>query len=381
VAVKRKGFIDHWSEGLAALAEGPLPPVVILAGDAPFVKERLVAAAERAHDGETEGFATRPGEADARALDRLLDDWGTATLFGSGRLIVARDVDKLLKGKGANRLDERLDAGDPPNRLLLTVSGLDGRTKLAKRIKKAGGLVSLPVLRDAPPPWHDGGKFLQTDLNQWLVEEARLQGLQLALPVADAMSRLVGNEPGRLAQTLQRLGMLLDDRTEVSLADVERHVPASSARLLARYEDAIREGRGAEALVLVDRMARDGVFDPFGRLVAGTLVTETVLRGLTNGLAREVSAHDALGPAVDALKQPPWKRDKAHSGALDAVLGQGGRRVFLEKELRRTPALAARRGFEVALAALRSLRDGGVVSLHAETVRLVRALRTGGRRR
>lgn len=381
MAVKRKGFIDHWREGLAALAEGPLPPVVILAGEAPFVKERLVTAAEQAHDGETESFATRPGEADARALDRLLDDWGTATLFGSGRLIVARDVDKLLKGKGANRLDERLDAGDPPNRLLLTVSGLDGRTKLAKRIKKAGGLVSLPVLRDAPPPWHDGGPFLQTDLNQWLVDEARLQGLQLALPVADAMARLVGNEPGRLAQTLQRLGVLLEDRTEITAADVERHVPASSARLLARYEDAIREGRGAEALVLVDRMARDGVFDPFGRLVSGTLVTETVLRGLTNGLAREVSAHDALGPAVDALRQPPWSRDKAHSGTLDAVLGQGGRRVFLEKELRRTPAAAARRGFEVALTALRSLRDGGVVSLHAETVRLVRALRTGGRRR
>ncbi|RKY21388.1 MAG: hypothetical protein DRQ55_04435 [Planctomycetota bacterium] len=363
---------------MSSLSQGPVPPLLIVVGEAPFVKERLLDAAIASHDGDLETFAPRPGEQDARALDRLLDDWATATLFGGGRLIVARDADRLLKNKGAARLEERLEQGEPPNRLLLTVSALDGRTRLAKRVRKAGGLVSLPVLRDAPPPWHAGGPFLQTDLNQWLVEEARLRGLQLALPVADAMTQRVGNEPGRLAQTLGRLGVLMEGRTQVESGDVERNVAHSSARLLARLEDALREGRPAQALELVDRMAVDGVYDPFGRLVSGALVIETVLRGLTNSLAREVSVHDALGPAVSVLSQPPWKRDKQHAASLDAVLGQGGRRVFLERELRRTSAAAARASFEVAVTALRALRDGVPVSLHAVTARLSRAFASTG---
>jgi DNA polymerase III delta subunit len=373
-AIARKTFLDAWSAGLARFANDELPPLAIIAGEAPFVKERLLDAAYARVDGQVEVFAARPGEKDAQALRRLLDLWNTSTLFGGPQLVVARAVDTLLKGKGVQALEAALAQGAPPNRLLLTVSHLDGRSKLAKRLKATQGLVSLPALRDAPPPWHTGGPFLETDLNCWIVAEARAQGLTVPLAVADELARRIGNEPGRLAQKLSQLGVLLEQRDTLTVADVEQYVTYSSVRLLARYEDAVLAGRQDEALDLVDRMTREGVYDPFMRLVTGPAVGETVLRGLTSNLARVYQAHERLGPQlVAALSSKPWERSKPVSAALDEALGKGGPRVFLERDLRRITLRAAQAAFPLALQGLRRLRDGRGLSLHAHTVRLAQA--------
>lgn len=379
MAVARTSFLDVWREGLERLRRGPLPALTVLAGESAYVKERLIEAAAQCAGGAPEVFGLRPGESVRAAGKRLLDAWTTPSLFGGSGLIVARDADALLKDKGSSQFEERLAGGTPPNRLLLTCEALDGRTRLAKQLKSEGGLVSLPVLRDAPPPWHAGGPFLETDLNQWLVEEARLQGLQLDLPVADALSQRVGNEPGRLAQKLSQLRVLLGDGKRLTLQDVLDHVPISSVRLLHLYEDALVAGQTARAVSLADRMVHEGVLDPFQRLVSGAAVGEAVLRGLVANLARTCEAHERLGPGLlRALTSKPWQRSADDSAALDEILGKGGRRVFLERDLRRVPPAAAGAAFDLALAGLRRLRDGRGLSFLAHTVRLCRAFGGGG---
>ena len=374
MAVARKTFVDVWSAGVERCRKGPLPPLLVVAGEEAFVKERLIQAAVESHQGDVETFAAAPGERDANALRRLLDLWGTSTLFGGGQLIVARGVDGLLKKQGLKQLEERLSGGTPPNHLLVTVQALDGRSKLAKAVKAHDGLVSLPVLRDAPPPWHTGGPFLETDLNQWIVAEAAHEGLTVPLPVAAELARRIGIEPGRIVQKLDQLRVLHPDRTTIRHDDVEQFVPFSSTRLLGLYEDALVGGELAEALSLMDRMIHEGVQDPFQRLVTGPAVAETVLRGLTANLARLYDAHERLGPQlVKALDAKPWERSKTASAALDDALGRGGRRVFLERDLKRVSHLASARAFDVALTALRRLRDGRGLSMHAQTVRLLHA--------
>lgn len=380
MAVKRASFVEVWAAAIRRLARDPLPPLTVIAGETGFVKERLISAAVSQASGDVEVFATRPGEQPQSAMRRLTDQWATGSLFGGGQLILVRDADSLVKGPGLKQLEATLGGNDtpPPNRLLLTVTALDGRSKLAKTLKAADGYVNLPVLRDAPPPWHDGGPFLETDLNQWVVSESKALGLTVPLNVAAELSRRIGNEPGRIAQKLSQLQTLLGDRNKVSLDDIVGFVPFSSVRLLGLYEDALVAGDVETALQLVDRMVHEGVYDPFMRLVSGPAVAETVLRGLTSGLARVYEAHEQLGPGlVRALSAKPWQRSKTDTASLDEALGRGGRRVFLERDLKRVPLASAQRAFGVAIDGLRRLRDGRGLSLHAITVRLGRAYRAG----
>jgi hypothetical protein len=122
-------------------------------------------------------------------------------------------------------------------------------------------------------------------------------------------------------------------------------------------------------------MRREGVYDHNQRLVSGVEADDTLLRGLATQLVRLIEAHERLGPElVRALSAPPWKRSSAQTEALNAALGAGGRRVFLERDLRRVSAAGAKRAFGEALQGLRALRDGVGLSMHATTVRLARSL-------
>ena len=353
---------------LTRLSATPLPPLLVLAGEEPYVKERLLDAAARTAGGEVEVFAARSGEPEGEAWMRLLDAWLTPMLFGGGRLLVARGADGLLSGPRLARLEAALDGDRPPHVLLLTVEAVDGRTRLARRLREADASVALPPLRDAPPPWHAGGPFLETELNLWIKDEAAALGLRCGLAAADELARRVGNEPAALARKLEQLSVLLGAGRELQVEDVRRHVRRSSARLLAAYDEALRAGDVAAALDVLDRMLSEGVYDH------GGLVAVAALRALLGNLARLVEAHERLTPELlEALGRKPWQRRPEESAALDEALGAGGRRVFLERDLRSVGPRSAQAAFGVALDGLRALRDGRGVSAHALTVRLARS--------
>ena len=122
-------------------------------------------------------------------------------------------------------------------------------------------------------------------------------------------------------------------------------------------------------------MGVEGVYDHSMRLVSGAEATDMILRGLTGNLARLIAAHEQLDDRLlTALRSPPWKRGADESAALSTILGSGGRRVYLERDLRTTSASAAVLAFDLALSALRRQRDGLGLSMHAMTVRLAAAL-------
>jgi DNA polymerase III delta subunit len=375
---RAQGFMDTYEEARVRLTQRPLPRLVVIAGEEAHVKERLIdnAVGDRAEDVEV--FAQLPGESDALALRRLLDAWTTATLFGAARTILARGADRLFARGGVDQFLEVV-GGDPPQGLVVTLLSLDGRSKLARRLREDGGLVSLPPLRDAPPPWITAKNHLETDLNQWLVFEARAQQVRLDLAAADELTRRVGNEPAALAQKLGQLATLPDADGHVTAALVRRHVRRSSARLLAQYEDAIRGGDVCGGLDLLDRMLSEGVFDHTGRLVSGDEATDAVLRGLVSNLARTLEAHEALTPDLaSAMQRPPWQRSDEEKQALGQVFGTGGRRVFLERDVKATRRSGVARAFRLGLTGLRNLRDGNGLSMHALTVRLAQSLGQAG---
>lgn len=368
---KRKAptYLEARDDACARFAGGDLPRLIVVTGDVPFLKEPVFEAIAGAAPGEVENVAPRPNESDAAAFRRLVQDWGTATLFGGGRVLLVRDAGRWMR---TAQLGELAEVEAPPNHLVLSTGTLDGRSKLAKRLKKDGGLVVLPPLRDAPPPWITDAKPWDTELVGWVVDAARRRGGAIAPDVAAALVERIGNEPARLDQTLERLTELTG-QDEPSLDEVERFVPFTSARLLEMFDRALRTGDGPRALQLLDRMRVDGVLDHAGKLVAGDAVGEIVLRTLTSSLARLVAAHEALTPALAAaLRAKPWHRSADDKAALDRILGAGGARVFLERDLRTSERGGVTRAFQRAVGALRASRDGRPVSMSALTLRLAR---------
>jgi len=384
VALKGKGpagFLEASAAAAERLRSEPLPPLLVLAGEEPFLKERLIDAALAAAGGSAETFAPRAGESDAVAGLRLLDLWRTPTLFGGGRLIVARGADGLLGGARGAACEAVLDGPAPPHRLLLTVEALDGRSRLAKRLKEDRALIALPPLRDSPPPWQSGPATTDTELNQWIRAEAAGFGLRVDLAVADELGQRIGNEPAALSRKLEQLATLLGRDRALTLQEVRDHVRRTSARLLSLYEDALRAGDIARALDRLDQMLLIGVMDHGGRLVAGPLAVDSVLRRVTANLARVIEVHEKLDPELRAaLLAKPWERRPEHAEALSAILGGGGARVFLERDAKALPPDGTRAAFGLALEGLRALRDGHGLSLHALTVRLCRALGGGAGR-
>ncbi len=375
MAVKRKaGFLEAHADACRRLGADDLPALVVIAGDEPFVKERLIDAVRAGATESVEVFGQRPDESDAVAARRLVELWSTPSLFARGHTIIARNADKLMKAGGTAALQERLgsDRSAPVHRLVITIDALDGRSKLAKSVKAAGGLVQLPPLRDAPPPWQDGPSS-DTELNRWVIAEARHRGVSIDLKTADALTRRVGNEPANLARKIDQLRALCGDKLRT--ADVAAHVRHTSARLLSLYETSLRGGDLAEALTLLDRMLAEGVYDHGMRLVSGAEAVDTVLRGLLTSFARTLAVHEQLSPELHAaLRAKPWERSRPQAQALDAILGVGGPRVYVERDVRTTSHSGVRTAFGLALHGVRALRDGDGLSLHGLTVRMGRAL-------
>jgi DNA polymerase III delta subunit len=271
-------LLEASARAVERLSRPPLPPLVVITGDEPFLQEPLIAAASRAVE-EVESFSARPGEGDAAACARLMGAWTTATLIGGPRLIVARQADALFARGRLARLEERLESGEPPHRLLLTLGSLDGRTKLARRLTQLEALFALPPLRDAPPPWQATRAHEPTELEQWILARARERSLALQPAAAAELARRLGNDPARLDGVLAQLAVILKAGAPITAAEIAAHVRPSGAQQLAGFEERLRTGAAGPALELLDRMLAEGVYDHDGRLVAGDPAVDLVLRG------------------------------------------------------------------------------------------------------
>ncbi|MGZ4173867.1 MAG: DNA polymerase III subunit delta [Solirubrobacteraceae bacterium] len=122
-----------------------------------------------------------------------LQDLSTPSLFGERRALVITDAKSLPK-EALGELADYLSAPVPDAPLVICAQVGD-RAKvpaaLDKLVKPVGQVVEVKIVRK--------------DLEPWLLQRAKRDGLDLAPPAARALVEIVGDEPGPLAAALRQL--------------------------------------------------------------------------------------------------------------------------------------------------------------------------------
>lgn len=244
---------------------GDARAALVMGGDAYKVKREARAQADRWCPPEQQEFGLEiiDGAVDTVdeavvAVARTLEAMASLGLFGGEKTVWLRDASffsDAQPGKSETvktevaRLAELLKEGVPDGvRLLVSSPKVDRRSAFYKAFQAAGDVREF----DVPASGYQADRLAGETLSGLL----RGAGLRPAYGVEEAILRRAGGDTGQLVQEIEKLGLYLGSRREVSLADVETII--SPARESAGWDlvDAVAQRDLAGSL----RIARQLLF-------------------------------------------------------------------------------------------------------------------------
>jgi DNA polymerase-3 subunit delta len=174
------------------------------------------------------------GAASVSASD-VLDELRTAPFLTDKRVVLIRKADDFISN---NRplLEKYFDNPCPTGRLILTVNTWDARTKLAKKLVKAGKLISVTQ----PKRW---------ELPQRLIKYANdAHDKKLNKDAAELLIELTGDELMRLYSEIDKLALFADNETFITHKHIESLIGHNRLFNAFAVIDAIIAGDAAEAV-------------------------------------------------------------------------------------------------------------------------------------
>lgn len=295
----------------SALSKEP-PGVVVLQGPARWFKDRALDAvrkvlAEHSEITELDGLESSGGAAEA---GNFLMDLRTASLFGGRRVLLLRNGDRWLRQHAASLVQtvEKVAAG---NTLVVEVGKLDGRTQLAKTIKKMGEVFEFRALYDKSfgAERRDAG----AELVRWLLGRARTRGLNFDDDAALFMVEVVGTDPAQLDGELSRLSAQIGGQ-RVTAAALRGALTISFGSSQFELVDAILAGDPVEALRSLRAMYREGLRDRDGKRIEQTAVFPIVTSWMRTSIGKLLEARAALNagasPASVVEQHGGWFKDR-----------------------------------------------------------------------
>jgi DNA polymerase III delta subunit len=205
----------------------------------------------------------------------------------------------------------------PPETVLVAIARGKALKQLCKAVEGAGGEVrEYP----APKPW---------ELPKWLVGRGHELGLQLDQEAAKELVGLVGSSQQRLSRELEKIGLAVHPRTNVTTADVEVLAARDAAPQAYDLADALVAGDLKATLGLAEQLESHG--ERPGRLVY------PVVRRLRE-VHRAASLLDQGMPESkvgEALKAPPWlvKKTVARAKKADRAALERAICIFADLEI------------------------------------------------
>lgn len=210
-AKKRAAAPPQQLADLARRLKKGLGKIIVLRGEERwFVEEALKLILERAEKDDLE--ISRHDTSDPEfAAPRLLDDLLASPLFAVDRLVVARNVEDLLKkqGKEPSALTRSVSAAVADDTrggcVVITCRKLRADHAICKlAIGVEAPVLELRKLWDSPPPWKAGDPT-EAETVQWLLARARQRELRLDARDAVYICAAVGNDLFALETALEKL--------------------------------------------------------------------------------------------------------------------------------------------------------------------------------
>jgi DNA polymerase III delta subunit len=254
----------------------------------------------------------------------------TPMLFGGAVLIVVRPGGEVLKHITSD-LSEFLERKDPPpNRAVFFAANLDGRTKLARRLNKLGGIVKCRRLYATPAYWQKGS-MEDSELSRFAVQRARTLGLMMSPQAAGFLAAHTGNDLFRVDSELQKILLSLPPgKTDIELEEIERITGLSATHTPFDLWEKLEEGDVRGALDTLSVILRNGLRSMGGKLETDAAGISAILLGMLRERVR-LSARVALLQWEKQADEQIMKKLKISSSFYLSKLKATARRLTASK--------------------------------------------------
>lgn len=280
------GLIDGLSF-LERSAQAPLPGLLVLFGDEPFLKREVRAKIRREVLGEGDGdFSYREFPGASAEMRDVLAELGARGLFGDGRKLVVVDAADDFVSENRPALEDYAGRATEESVLALDAKVFPATTRLYK-IAAASGM----VIECKTPP---AGKIVT-----WLVGWARRRhDATLDRQAAEMALELVGPSMGLLDQELAKLACSVRAGESIGPEIVRELVGGWRVKSTWDMIDAALEGRAEDALRQLDRLllAGEAALALFGQMAFSLrrLAAATRYASRASAEGRRVNLREAL---------------------------------------------------------------------------------------
>lgn len=305
-------------EALAALRRAILPPGL-----------------EQLNDATLEGVSAQT----------IIDAAETLPVMCDRRIVTVRNWAPLLSGKSKNedaevkRMEQWLQA--PPESCILVFlmdTEPSAGKKLVGALKKLPGHVQFDHLSGAP-------------LQKWCSEQLKAVGKKISANTVNELTMMAGQDLTRISGELKKLTAYVEDRTEITVADLRAVVTPTPEYSAFMILDHLLAGRLAQATQVVNSVLQT---EPPVRVIA--LLTSQLRTDAHVKLALE-----AKTPAAEVCKTVGIKNPK--------------RLPYIQRQVRSIPVAVLEQGYLDCVAADYAIKSGKLrdrAALDALLLKLVR---------
>jgi DNA polymerase III subunit delta len=234
---------------LGPLAKGDAAPVYVLYGSESGPIRQVVEAIRKAvlEPGMEAFNHERWNGRELEGIGAVLDACAQLPVMAKCRLVELAEPDLVGKGKAevakasADALVEYVKAPSPTTVLVLTSSGLDGRSRIVTAAKKTGVVHKFePLRRD-----RDAVDFVR--------DHARASGVSLDRGAAEALVELVGCGQSELVHAFDRASLHAGAGRPITVVDVTAVTSHTREAVIFELTDAVGMGQRDRALEVLAR--------------------------------------------------------------------------------------------------------------------------------